>query len=537
MSFVMMSKRGKPEGTTSRQVNRPSVRPGGLPSHDTADVWLPGATRPLPVSHPTDIAEHEAERRRDALDHDSATPHPIAHGPTVPKVPASRWISNAGAPMPAPLRASADQAFGADFSNVRIHGDARAQSWAEQLHARAFTVGADIYFGAGQFRPQTQDGRRLIAHELTHVVQQGRSSTEPQIHRMAPPSSDDVAAERREIGLERKRHKLYVLLDGHDFGRALDLLHTFDGDEFSTLVNGLTNAETNSLLDMAKVRGDGELEQKIREVRGLVQSELPPLSPLAAEMFDAQHSGTLNDVRSLIHAGKIQKALRLLRWLDSTAFDAVVDALTNEEVSLLLQQGRLPHTRATRNSIRAARSQEVVINTVLLSDATDTIAADFARANQILNPIGIEIERGAHGKLHPSQLQGTGSFDANSSDHIERFIANFPDPRRLTAFWVNGLVQSWRGFHRIVEKSADGIIVETVSRMQDTFAHEVGHALGLPHLTETATDPGADPNNLMASGTYRTTSGAAGTDVLNSEQQKVILSNALLESGRRGVGR
>lgn len=541
MSSLVISKRGKPEETTSRTVNRPfsrqHARPGGLPSQDGANVWLPGATRPLAVSRPTDTAEREASRHRDALDHDGATPPPVPHRLTASKMPAPRWDSGAGAPMPAVLRVSASRAFDADFSSVRVHDDARAQSWAEQLRASAFTVGADIYFGAGQFRPQTQDGRRLIAHELTHVVQHAQSSGEPRIHRMSIPSSEDVAAEGREVGLERKRHDLQVLLDDGAFGRALDLLHTLNEDVFSTVVNGLTNVETNSLLAMAEARGDGGLVQQIREIRGLMQSDLPPMSPLAAEMFDAEHGQTLNSVRSLIRAGKYRKVVDLLGWLNSTAFDAVVDALTTEETNLLLERGRVLSTRATRDKIRAKRSQEVVINTVLLSNANDTINLDLARANQIYNPIGIEVERGARGTLRPSQLQGTGTFDANSADHIDRFIANFSDPRRITAFWVNGLVQNWAGFHQIVEKSADGIIIETVGRRQDTFAHELGHALGLPHLTENPTDPGADPNNLLASGSYRTTSGVAGSDVLNSEQQKVILRSALLESGRRGVGR
>ncbi|MFO7567103.1 MAG: DUF4157 domain-containing protein [Enhygromyxa sp.] len=577
MSFVTISKRAKPEGTKSRQVNRPfarsstptssadgqprafdgihaklmvgavndpleaeaDARPGGHPSQDTTNVRLPGATRPLPVSPPTDRAEREAERGRDALNHDGATPHPVVHEPTAPKVLASRWSSDEGAPMPAALRVSADRAFGADFSNVRIHDDVRAQSWAEQLRARAFTVGADIYFGAGQFRPQTQDGRRVIAHELTHVVQQAQSPGAPMIHRMpAPggPSSDDVAAERREIGLERKRHQLLVALEGGDFGRVLDLLHGFDGDEFSLIVNGLTNAEANALFDIAKSRGDGELEQKLREVRGLTQSDLPAMSPLAAEVFEVEHGKTLQNIRSLIREGKFRKALQQLRWLDSTAFDVVVDALTTEEVSLLLRRGGRLSARATRERIRAARSQEVVVNTILLSNANDTIDADFARANQIFNPIGIEIERGAHARLRPSQLSGTGPLDAKNPEHTERFFDNFPDRRRITAFWVNGNVQRYFGYHKVVENSAHGVVIDNTKR-QDTFAHEVGHALGLPHLTELATDPGADPNNLMAAGGYRTTTGVAGSDILDAEQQETILRSELLESGRRGVGR
>ena len=61
---------------------------------------------------------------------------------------------------------------GYDFSDVRIHTDARAAESARAVNARAYTVGRNIVFGAGQFAPQTARGRQVLAHELTHVVQQ-----------------------------------------------------------------------------------------------------------------------------------------------------------------------------------------------------------------------------------------------------------------------------------------------------------------------------------------------------------------------------
>ncbi len=63
--------------------------------------------------------------------------------------------------------------FGYDFTDVRVHTDTRA---AEALNARAFTMGKDVVFGAGQYSPWTTAGKKLIAHELTHVVQQGNQT-------------------------------------------------------------------------------------------------------------------------------------------------------------------------------------------------------------------------------------------------------------------------------------------------------------------------------------------------------------------------
>ncbi|MCK5633442.1 MAG: DUF4157 domain-containing protein, partial [Anaerolineales bacterium] len=69
-------------------------------------------------------------------------------------------------------RAFFEPQFGDDFSQVRVHTDIRAAETAKSLKTRAFTVGRDIAFGAGQYAPESHEGRQLLAHELTHVVQQ-----------------------------------------------------------------------------------------------------------------------------------------------------------------------------------------------------------------------------------------------------------------------------------------------------------------------------------------------------------------------------
>lgn len=64
--------------------------------------------------------------------------------------------------------------FGADFNEVAIHKDKRAHELASQIHARAFTVGKDIYFNEGEYQPNTSEGKHLLAHELTHTLQQSK---------------------------------------------------------------------------------------------------------------------------------------------------------------------------------------------------------------------------------------------------------------------------------------------------------------------------------------------------------------------------
>jgi hypothetical protein len=78
-----------------------------------------------------------------------------------------------GAPLPEAARSRMESGFGADFSGVRVHTGAEAIQMNQGLNAQAFTRGSHIYFGAGRYNPETDAGRHLVAHELTHVVQQG----------------------------------------------------------------------------------------------------------------------------------------------------------------------------------------------------------------------------------------------------------------------------------------------------------------------------------------------------------------------------
>jgi len=82
-------------------------------------------------------------------------------------------LGSTGQPLDAQSRAFFEQRFGYDFSQVRVHTDSKAVESAPFLNALAYTAGRDVVFGAGQFAPESSTGRRLLAHELTHVIQQG----------------------------------------------------------------------------------------------------------------------------------------------------------------------------------------------------------------------------------------------------------------------------------------------------------------------------------------------------------------------------
>lgn len=90
---------------------------------------------------------------------------------TVPPI-VHEVLRSPGQPLDPAARTFMESRFGHDFSRVRVHTDAKAVESAQAVQSLAYTVGRDVVFGVGQYAPATSAGKRLLAHELTHVVQQ-----------------------------------------------------------------------------------------------------------------------------------------------------------------------------------------------------------------------------------------------------------------------------------------------------------------------------------------------------------------------------
>jgi len=104
-----------------------------------------------------------------------------------------RTLDHAGTGLDAHTRTLMESRFRNDFADVRIHTDADAAHSARALQARAYTAGRDIVFGAGQYRPHSAQGRKLIAHELAHVVQQNQAGPTDHAEERADRAATRVA--------------------------------------------------------------------------------------------------------------------------------------------------------------------------------------------------------------------------------------------------------------------------------------------------------------------------------------------------------
>jgi len=121
-------------------------------------------------------------------------------------------VKSPGQPLDHSTRSFMEARLGHDFSNVRVHADDRAAESSRQVNADAYTVGQHIAFASPSFNPHTDEGRKLLAHELTHVMQQANVSTSKPISIANPASSSEHEANR--------------VADSFGSGGALHLPHT-----------------------------------------------------------------------------------------------------------------------------------------------------------------------------------------------------------------------------------------------------------------------------------------------------------------------
>lgn len=188
---------------------RPAPAPGPVPHPQAYHSFAQIAAQPkLAVSTPGDAYEREADRvaqhvaglvapagdgrlgppDEPALEARPAPPiTPLAQRAAEPASGAEpaggaaragiQQARGGGQPLPDRVLAPMERAFGHSFAGVRVHTDGHADRLSHSLRARAFTTGADIFFRRGQYQPESGAGRELLAHELTHVVQQrGRAA-------------------------------------------------------------------------------------------------------------------------------------------------------------------------------------------------------------------------------------------------------------------------------------------------------------------------------------------------------------------------
>lgn len=228
----------------------------------------------LEVSSPRDPAEREAKRVADTVldangpGPDGADPEPKpriqraaterAGGTSLGDATTDRVQSalTGGRPLAPRTRTTFESRFGRDFSDVRIHTDTAADAAARAIDAQAFTLGSHIVFSSGAFGTETSRGRRLLAHELTHVVQADNDAVRRQQNYRQLGDRDNNVSTRgttREISLIHRETFVRVLAETGDpdeaFDRSSAVLYDY-GQQDMTTVETRRGVEPDLVLDV-----------------------------------------------------------------------------------------------------------------------------------------------------------------------------------------------------------------------------------------------------------------------------------------------
>ena len=153
-----------------------------------------GATQPIERGHASVVATPNIHRQCAKCEEESKE-LPVQRAEATSETPQITpavannisALQGGGSPLPAPTRAFFEPRFGADLSQVRLHTDSRAADTAKSIDAKAFTVGQHIAFGANQYAPDSAHGQHLLAHELTHTIQQSAAPMAAKLNRKPDP--------------------------------------------------------------------------------------------------------------------------------------------------------------------------------------------------------------------------------------------------------------------------------------------------------------------------------------------------------------
>ena len=239
-----------------------------------------------------------------------------------------------GKPLPETTRQQMESSFGADFSKVRIHTGSDAMQMNQGLHAQAFTHGSDIYFNSGTYKPESVEGKQLLAHELTHTLQQGASSKISRSISFAKPNPSPK-------------------FSGSQLS-ATPNLQTFNLPNFRDVVSSGADfiAETaSSSIDWAGERIGEAIEMGAEAFMAIVRRVAPGLVDLIQNGPGALLSRTISQaiqswLRGIFGEFNLGQFVDDIRTNLSNAFNLIEGVLTGDEASC----------QAFNNAIDAIRS-------------------------------------------------------------------------------------------------------------------------------------------------------------------------------------
>ncbi|MCY1078896.1 eCIS core domain-containing protein [Archangium lansingense] len=310
---------------------------------------LPTVQRKPTISFPGDPYEREADEVADKamqLTETKRAPSAVADAVLDARA-AVHTAQRSGEPLPMAVRSFFEPRFGYDFSQVRVHADGEAANAAREVRARAYTIGRHIVFGEGQYQPATSEGKLLLAHELTHVVQKHGGGTEV-AHRKAnePSTPPGVAAQAESSPTERL---LAVITDIErvqaNVRRAGDAARDEDGTpeiqahaekiaDFLERLRAVADGDDErlKLSVLAGFSAKGVQQAEAQPPAATVVREQPPES-LAAKSLEVSHPRDAEE----LEADRVAEAV--VHGAHATVTQTTADGLVNRQAEALAAAG------------------------------------------------------------------------------------------------------------------------------------------------------------------------------------------------------
>lgn len=414
------------------------------------------------LSHPDDAHEREAERVADVV---MRSVEQGASAPTVQRMCAEcdeelservdrsasgghatqvaspvaasiQSMQGGGTPLSPATRAFFEPRFGADFSHVRVHTGGQAEGTAKAISAKAFTVGADIVFAGGQYSPESQQGRHLLAHELTHVVQQDRRELRRVLHRKpsaAPtPLVQSAGPVVQRDWIDDARHKL--------------------SDKASDVVDSVSDLASD-----AADAASGVLDRVMEQLQSAIDTGIGQITQGWAQIK--------RGVNGVVD-GALQKAMGFMAGIGAL-LGAIGNALANFDVDSLraawsaITGAAESALGSVRGIVAQATSAVDGLWSGLKSTADGLIAGLRGQANRLIGNLPSLAQGTARGIWNRIEAKLTSTWNT-----IESGWASFRDAALQQA---NQLVDTVASIVANIKRSVISTIIDTLDRVRQVF--------------------------------------------------------------------
>jgi len=273
-----------------------------------------------------------------------------------------------GRPLPTDIQADFGSKMGADFSGVRVHTDNQAAQMSHQIQAKAFTHGSDIYMGAGQYNPSSSEGKRLLAHEATHTIQQGavqRLSRSPLVSPGKPNQSNVIQRKGEFKALHNQDENQATALVQLDYTNYASYQKQFErqlGIGLHSNVKALQGADAMLTKMKAAMRAAGFNDSRIKKAFAMRKGKSDLGGVLEDDVEQALSSGNLREKMGMVYQARMRlcDALVELREMVSPGFE-IGDEMKSHQMGVDIENLRRENEEKRRRDEKVSAISYAVL--------------------------------------------------------------------------------------------------------------------------------------------------------------------------------